>query len=170
MLTRSSRMRLCAAAIVAVTLGGSAVRAQGNSNKSSLQPVGTLQIGNAGGPVSPIFGFSFSVTSPSAPASGGGAGAGRATLSAVDVSRMPDASSPVLFRNAVLGTHLPAVQITVTGSGKSVPEGTYQLNEAVVSGFSNVDGVERVSFSYRSIEIFVAGAHFCYDVAENAAC
>lgn len=170
MFTSSSRIRVCAATAVAIVIGGAAITAQGNSGKASSQSVGTLQIASLGGTSSPIYGFSFSVTNPTAPASGGGAGSGKASLSAVELSRLPDGSSPLLFKNAVTGVHLPAVQITMSGVGKSVPEATYLLNDAIVSGFSSIDGVERVSFTYRSIEIFIGGSHFCFDVATNAGC
>ena len=170
MLTRSSRKRVCAATALAVALGGAAVTAQGNSGKATSQSVGAMQIASMGGTSSPIYGFSFSVTNPSTAASGGGAGSGKASLSAVEVSRFPDAASPLLFKDAVLGVHLPAVQITMFGAGKSVPEATYLLNDAFVSGFSSIDGVERASFTYRSIEIFIAGSHFCFDAATNTSC
>jgi hypothetical protein len=169
MFTRAARTRVAAAAIVAVALGGAAVNAQGNSGKGT-QPIGTMQIG-ALGTSSPIFTLSFSVTnSGSIGSAGGGAGAGKAILSAVEVTRLPDVVSPQLFKNAVLGVHLPAVQITVPGSGKSSPDASYVLNDAFVSGFSTVDGVEHVAFTYRSIDVTVAGAHFCFDVAENTGC
>jgi Type VI secretion system effector, Hcp len=170
MFTRAARTRIAAAAIVAIALGGAAVNAQGNSGKGAPQPVGTIQIG-ALGAASPIFSLGFSVTnSGSTGSAGGGAGAGKAILSAVEVTRLPDVMSPQLFKDAVLGVRLPAVQISVPGSGRSSPDASYVLNDAFVSGFSTIDGVEHVAFIYRSIDVTIAGARFCFDVAENTAC
>lgn len=167
---RSVQTQIGAAIVVAIALGGAAVTAQGNSGKIALQPVGTMQIASNGGASSPIYGFSFSVTNPATPSGGGGGGAGKPSLAAVEVARLPDRSSPKLFMDAVMGTHLQTVQFTVVGAGKSIAEAMYVLNDVQVSGFSSSDGVERVSFTYRSIEILVGGAQFCFDVSTNASC
>jgi hypothetical protein len=170
MFTRSMRTHIGAAIVLAIALGGAAVKAQGNSGKTALQPAGTMQIASLGGTPSQIYSFNFSVTNPFTPGPGGGGGAGKPSLTAVEVARLPDATSPLLFRAAVLGVQLPTVQFTVSGAGKGTSEAMYVLNDALVSGFSNSDGVEHVAFSYRSIEVLVGGVQFCYDVATSAAC
>lgn len=169
MITRSVCIHIGAAMVLALALGGAAVTAQGNSGKTALQSVGTMQIASLGGTPTLIYDFSFGVTNSSTGA-GGGSGAGKASLSAVTVTRLPDSSSPLLFRNAVLGTHLQTVQFSVFGPGKSSQEAMYVLNDALVSAFSSSDGVEHIAFTYRSIEVFMGGAQFCFDVTTNSAC
>ncbi len=158
-----------AAIALAVLLGGVAVTAQGNSDKVSSQPVGTMQIASLAGASGPIYDFGFAVTNNFTPVGGGG-GAGKASLTAVEVTRRPDAASPLLFRNAVLGVQMPSVQLNVFGAGKSSQEAMYVLNDAFVSGFSSNDGLERVSFTYRTIEVLVGGAQFCFDLSTNSSC
>lgn len=170
MFMSSTRTHIGAAIVLVVALGSAALNAQGNSGKSAVQPVGTMQIASLGGTTSPIYDFSFSVSNPSTPGTGGGSGAGKPSLTAVAVARLPDGSSPLLFRNALLGTHLQTVQFTVFGAGKSSQEAMYVLNDAQVSGFSSADGVEHVAFTYRSIEVLVGGAQFCFDVTTNGPC
>jgi len=157
------------AAVLAVVLSGVAVTAQGNKG-ATVQPVGSLQIDSlGGGAVGPIYSFGFEVTN-SATSQGGGGGAGKATLTDVQVSRLPDAISPLLFRAGLTGTHIPVVRIGVFGASKTAPESTYVLNDVLISGFSSADGLERVSFKFRTIELLVGGAQFCYDVTTNSAC
>jgi hypothetical protein len=160
-------LRVSLATFVAVMLAVTGVAAQ--ANKVQLQAVGTLQIDSLGGAVTPIYAFGFEVTS-SFSLPGGGGGAGKSTLTDVQVSRLPDAISPTLFRTGVLGTHLPVVRIVLSGAGKNAPDSTYVLNDVFISGFSNTDGLERVSFKFESIELLVGGTQFCYDVTTNKAC
>lgn len=173
MLTRSWRTRTCAAVVVAIALAGGTVSAQGKSGSAqtvSLQPVGTMQITAMGGTISPLYGFGFAVTNSATAGSGSGGGAGKAVLSEVVVTRLPDAASPLLFKNAVLGAHLPAVQITMFGSGKAIPEASYTLSDVLISAFSSEDGVERVSFSYEKIEMVIGGSRACSDTQGNVNC
>jgi len=167
-MTMGAGIRVCAAVCLAVAVAGVGVRAESKAVAGTPQ-VGTMQIASLGGAVSPIFGFGFSVTNPSSGSVGSGSGSGKAVLSAVEVTRIPDGTSPELFRRAVLGTHIPVVQILTNGSGKTT-DAAYTLNNVTVSGFENADGVERVLFTYRSIEIVSGGSSFCFDAAENASC
>ena len=173
MLTHSWRTRTCAAVVVAIALAGGTVSAQGKSGSAhtvSLQPVGTMQIAAMGGTISPLYGFGFAVTNSATAGSGSGGGAGKAVLSEVVVTRLPDAASPLLFKNAVLGAHLAAVQITMFGSGKTIPEASYTLSDVLISGFSTEDGVERVSFSYRKIDMSIGGVSSCFETVESVIC
>ena len=161
--------RVGLAALMAVTMAVTGVTAQGNKGNGALQVVGSLQIDSLGGAVVPIYAFGFEVTN-SVTLPGGGGGAGKATLTDVQVSRLPDAISPTLFRTGVLGTHLPVVRIVLSGAGKNAADSTYVLNNVFISGLSNTDGLERVAFKFESIELPVGGAQFCFDVTANKAC
>ena len=169
MQTGSMYLRVGMATLVAVMLAVTGVAAQGNKGNVQLQAVGTLQIDSLGASVTPIYAFGFEVTN-TVTQSGGGGGVGKTTLTDVQVSRLPDATSPTLFRTGVMGTHLPVVRIVLSGAGKNVPDSTYVLNDVFISGFSNTDGLERVSFKFQSIELLVGGTQFCYDVAASKAC
>jgi len=166
----SMYVRVGLATAMAVLLAVTGLAAQGNKGSVQLQTVGTLQIDSLGGAVTPIYAFGFEVTNSVTLPGGGGGGAGKATLTDVQVSRLPDAISPTLFRTGVLGTHLPVVRIVLSGAGKNAGDSTYVLNDVFISGFSNTDGLERVSFKFQSIELLVGGAQFCYDVTANKAC
>jgi hypothetical protein len=61
------------------------------------------------------------------------------------------------------------VRIVLSDAGKNAPDSTYVLNDVFISGFSNTDGLERVSFKFESIELLVGGTQFCYDVTTNKA-
>jgi hypothetical protein len=157
------------ATLLAVALSGAAVTAQGNKGPA-VQPVGTLQIDSlGGGAIGPIYSFGFEATN-STTSSGGGGGAGKATLTDVQVSRLPDVISPALFRAGLTGIHIPVVRMTVFGASKNAPDSTYVLNDVLISGFSSADGLERVSFKFRTIEMLVGGSQFCYDLSTNSAC
>jgi hypothetical protein len=170
MFTGFTRTHIGLAIALAMALGASAVSAQGKNGKGTLQPVGTMQIASPAGVSGPIYDFGFSVTNTFTPGGGGGGGTGKASLTAVEVTRLPDAGSPLLFRAAVLGVQLPSVQFTVVGTGKSAPEAMYVLHDAFVSGFTSTDGLERIAFSYKSIEVIVGGTQFCFDLSTNTSC
>jgi len=166
---QSLYVRTGLAALLAVVLSGAAVTAQGNKGPA-VQPVGSLQIDSlGGGAVGPVYSFGFEATNTTT-STGGGGGTGKATLTDVQVSRLPDAISPSLFRAGLTGTHIPVVRISVFGAGKSAPDSTYVLSDVLISGFSSADGFERVSFKFRTIEMLVGGSQFCYDLGTNSAC
>ena len=165
----SMYVRVGVATAMAVMLAVTGLAAQGNKGTVQLQAVGTLQIDSLGGAVTPIYAFGFEVTN-SVAQGGGGGGVGKTTLSDVQLSRLPDAMSPSLFRTGVMGTHLATVRIVLSGAGKNTPDSTYVLNDVLISGVSNTDGLERVSFTFQSIELQVGGTQFCYDVVANKAC
>jgi hypothetical protein len=162
-----TRLGALLAAIFSAT-AAAVVRAQGPAPKTS-QAVGSLQTDALGGAVVPIYGFGFTITNTTT-SGGGGGGAGQATLSDVDVSRLSDALSTSLFRAGVTRQHSSSVRITVFASGKLVPEAVHVLNDALVLKVADSDGVEDVSFGYRSIEAVVGGSRFCFDTATSTSC
>ena len=117
----SMYVRVGVATAMAVMLAVTGLAAQGNKGSVQLQAVGTLQIDSLGGAVTPIYAFGFEVTN-TITQGGGGGGVGKSTLTDVQVSRLPDAISPTLFRTGVLGAHLPVVRIVVSGASKNAPD------------------------------------------------
>jgi hypothetical protein len=166
----TSRMiRLAVSALAALAVASTVVMAQGGGAAVN-QAAGSLLVDGISAQATPIYEFGVSVTNAAAPPGGGGGGAGRADFSNIEVSRLSDAASPQLFRAAVTGLHISSVRIDLFKSGAGTSASSYVLHEAVVAGFSNTNGVERVAFTFRSVEVTAGGVTYCFDVAANASC
>ena len=167
---RVRMIRMAISALAALAVASTAVIAQGGGGTAGNQASGSLQVEGVTSQATPIYQFGVSVTNAAPSTSGGGAGAGRADFSNVEVTRLSDAASPQLFRAAVLGVHIETVRIDLFKAGPGTSASSYVLHDAVVAGFSNTNGVERVAFGFRSVEVTAGGATMCFDRAANSPC
>jgi type VI secretion system Hcp family effector len=155
--------------VCACVLAATVLSAQGGGAAVS-QPVGTVDIEGVGTQATSIYSFGVSVTNSSTFDAGGGGGAGKAAFSNVDVTRMTDSLSPMLFRAAATGQHLASIEIAVFRAGSASAASMYTLEDAVIAGLETGDGMEQVSFSYRRVRVTVGSSSSCFDLAANTAC
>jgi hypothetical protein len=162
------RLALTLVCVGAAQVGSTAsAQLPGSQLAASDQPVGSLQIGS--GAQTPIYGFGFQVTNAFAFGSGGGAG--KVEFHDIQVLRIPDASSPLLFDHAVRGTFLQPVTVTLFAVGRKLPPASYILGTAVVSAITNSgEGFERVSFRFDSITLDTGGVRSCFNIVTHEPC
>ena len=75
----------------------------------------TLTINN-GAPI-PVESYAFAVTVPTT-TTGTGMGAGKPQFTALQINKMLDANSPLLYADATRGTHLTTVALSLTAAGE----------------------------------------------------
>ena len=112
-----------------------------------------------------LLSFSWGITN-SGRSSGGGGGAGKVTPGDFSIVKALDKATPQLFERCCEGTHVPAVQLTLsTTSGKETQQEylKIKLTDVLISsyqtgGSSGGGGipVESLSFSFNSVEISAA--------------
>lgn len=109
-----------------------------------------------------IMSFSLGASNPTTIGSGGGGGAGKATLSSLNVMKMSDKASPVLFQNCCQGKHFPKATVTLhkAGGEEAVDYLVYELEHVFIesiqwSGSSGGDDrpAENLSLAFGKITV-----------------
>jgi hypothetical protein len=169
-----SRTRVAFVTVAAMAIAAAGLLAQGGHNPGQTspgaQPVGTLSIPGITGAPTAIYGFGFEATNSGGFAGGGGAGAGQVSLGDIVVTKEVDASSPELFRAAVLGVHLPAARIELYPAAGKTGHSAFQLTNVIVTRVANDNGTESLSLDFARVEVSAGGSSYCYDVQTNTAC
>ena len=149
-----------ASVAVAGLLAMTSVSAQGGQPLNGTPSIGTITIESLSIANAPIYAFGFTLE---------GDGINRTQFSTIDLVRMPDDASPVLFSTAALGRHVQEAQVVVRATPSSA-ESIYRLHDVIITRLGNDNGVERLSIAYGRIEVRTGSASFCFDVARNARC
>jgi type VI secretion system secreted protein Hcp len=109
-----------------------------------------------------IFSVSLAANNTSTVGAGTGSGSGKVDISALNISKATDASSPLLFQKCCDGSHIATGKVTfreVGGSGGPVEYLTYDLTECFISSCtaSGSDGsgrpMESISLTFTTITI-----------------
>jgi type VI protein secretion system component Hcp len=135
----------------------------------AAEPVGELQIDDLS-LTAPIFENNFSVTSTSTSGGGGGGGAGKATFDPLVVQKDVDADSPALMSAVATGVHVPSVVVRVYKPGTTRTLVTYTLSDAILTGLEQTGKTEKLTISYRTIEMTAGGQSACFDLTNNVSC
>lgn len=106
--------------------------------------------------------FSLGASNPTTIGSGGGGGGGKATLSSMNVMKVSDKASPVLFQDCCKGTHFNKCTVTLhkAGGDEAVNYLVYELERVYIesiqwSGSSGGDDrpAESLSLAFGKITI-----------------
>lgn len=106
--------------------------------------------------------FSLGASNPTSIGSGGGGGSGKASLSSMNVMKITDKASPVLFASCCRGVHFPKATVTLhkAGGDEAVDYLKYELERVYVesiqwSGSSGGDDrpAESLSLAFGKITV-----------------
>ena len=109
--------------------------------------------------------------------SGGGSGAGKAVISALGLTRLSDACSPLLLESVVTGLHLPTLTLTQYNSSGAITT-TVALSDVTVTDWkvggssTAAEATEEVQVAFRRFQLtdVASGNKFCWDVSQGKAC
>ena len=143
--------------------------AQTRSSSIARAPIGQISV--EGGPVSPIYAFTFGAEQITDGATGGGGGAGKAVLDDVAIVKDADALSTSLLNFVVTGRHLQRVRVDIYGSNANQVASTFELEDVIVTRFETSGAAsESVAFSYRLVRLTAGSATVCWDTSASRAC
>lgn len=106
--------------------------------------------------------FSLGASNPTSIGSGGGGGSGKASLSSMNVMKITDKASPVLFQSCAQGTHFPKATVTLhkAGGDEAVDYLKYEMERVYVesiqwSGSSGGDDrpAESLSLAFGKVTV-----------------
>jgi type VI protein secretion system component Hcp len=138
-----------------------------------LQAIGTLSVGGVTANPVPVFATSYGGLLPP--------GSPRASLSEVSLTKLVDASSPLLLRALVRGEPLKEARLDLFGAGSTKSPGLRIRLLHVIVGAVDVGSspdprtiLEDVRLSFGRIELTFLGeggpVATCWDVVSNAEC
>ena len=153
-----------ALSILAVTQAGTAL-----AGEPMMLPVGTLMIPSAFEAL-PVAAWSWGASN-SGSAGGGGGGGGKAIIQDLSITRFVDAQSPLFFKVAARGEHLPNVALV---DGPT----TVVLTDVLITGYSTEDRppgnngtrIENITFSFARVDYSVNGVTSCFNFTTNTSC
>ena len=139
------------------------------SSSTAKAPMGEISV--EGGPVSPIYAFTFAAEQITGGTTGGGGGAGKAVLDDVSIVKDADALSTSLLNYVVTGQHLQRVRVEIYGSNANQVASTFELEDEIVTRFETSGAAsESVAFNYRLVRLTAGGATVCWDTSANMRC
>jgi type VI protein secretion system component Hcp len=154
-----------ALSILAITGSGIASAAE-----QMMPPVATVTIPATFGSL-PVAAWSWGVANSGTSGAGSGGGAGKASIQDLSITRLVDSQSPLFFRVAARGEHLPAVALV---DGPT----TVMLTDVLITGYATEDRppgnngtrIENITFSFARIEYSVNGVTSCFNFTTNTSC
>ena len=135
-----------------------------------VPPVGTVTLPSPFGS-SPVGAWSWGASNSGTVAGGGGGGAGKAFAQDLSITRFADGQSPLFFKVAARGEHLPTVALV---DGPT----TITLTDVLITGYSTGDSppgnngtrTENITFNFAKISYTVNGVTTCFEAGTNTAC
>lgn len=108
---------------------------------------------------------------------GGGSGTGKAVISALGLTRLSDACSPLLLEFLVTGKHLPTLTLTQYDRGGALTT-TVALSDVTITDWkvggssAAAEATEQVEVAFRRFQLtdVTSGNKFCWDAAQGKAC
>jgi len=135
-----------------------------------VPPVGTVTLPSPFGS-SPVGAWSWGASNSGTVAGGGGGGAGKAFAQDLSITRFADGQSPLFFKVAARGEHLPTVALV---DGPT----TITLTDVLITGYSTGDSppgnngtrTENITFNFAKVEYAVNGVTMCFNFTTNTSC
>jgi type VI secretion system secreted protein Hcp len=112
-----------------------------------------------------VLSFSWGAEAPTqvGPGGGGGMSTGRVQVSAFNLSKRADTSTPILFQYCCAGKHFPSATVVLTkagGGGQDLKFLTYDFKQVFVTSIQMAGGntgdsvpMDAVAFSFGAVEI-----------------
>jgi type VI secretion system secreted protein Hcp len=135
-----------------------------------VPPVGTVTLPSPFGS-SPVGAWSWGASNSGTVAGGGGGGAGKAFAQDLSITRFADGQSPLFFKVAARGEHLPTVALV---DGPT----TITLTDVLITGYSTGDSppgnngtrTENITFTFGRVDYTVNGVTACFNFTTNTSC